>query len=84
MRLSEVLGMEVVGASGSPRGRVVDLRSSGEAERGGSSTARVITEIIVARLGWLERMGMRPMKEEVIPWDEVATVGTLRVTLKNG
>lgn len=83
MRLSEVLGMDVVGPSGKSRGRVVDLRSSGEAERGESHTARVITEIIAARMGWLERMGIRPIREEIIPWAEVATIGTRHVTLKN-
>lgn len=81
MRLSEVLGMDVVGPSGRSRGRVVDLRSMGEAERGEAHTARVITEIIVARMGWLQRMGIRPIREEVIPWSEVATVGIRRVTL---
>lgn len=84
MKLSEVLGMEVVTASGVHRGHVIDLRSSGEAERGQSNTARVIHEIIIGRVGWLERMGLRPIHEEIIPWAEVATVGTRRVTLRRG
>jgi len=83
MKLSEVLGMEVVGASGAHRGRLIDLRSSGEAERGESRTARLITEIVIGRIGWLERMGLRTVNEEIIPWAEVATVGTRRITLKN-
>jgi hypothetical protein len=83
MRLSEVLGMEVVTATGAHRGHVIDLRSSGEAEHGQSNSARVITEIIIGRVGWLERMGLRPVREEIIPCAEVATVGTRRVTLKN-
>ena len=76
--------MEVVDASGASRGRVVDLRSSGEAERGQAHTARVITEIIVARMGWLQRMGVRRIHEEIIPWSEVATVGIRRITLGGG
>lgn len=82
MRLSEVLGMEVVTATGVHRGHVIDLRSSGEAEHGQSNTARVITEIIIGRLGWLERLGLRPVREEIISCAEVATFGTRRVTLK--
>jgi sporulation protein YlmC with PRC-barrel domain len=84
MRLSEVLGMEVVTASGAHRGHVLDLRSTGEAERGQSNSARVIHEIIIGRVGWLERLGIRPVREEIIPWAEVATVGTRRVTLRHG
>lgn len=84
MKLSEVLGMEVVTAAGAHRGHVLDLRSSGEADRGQATTARVITEIVIGRVTWLERMGLRSVHEEIIPWAEVATVGTRRVTLKNG
>jgi len=83
MKLSEVLGMEVVTASGAHRGHVIDLRSSGEPERGETNTARVITEVVVGKVGWLERIGIRSPKEELIPWAEVATVGTRRLTLKN-
>lgn len=84
MRLSEVLDMEVVGASGAHRGHVIDLRSSGEAPHGEAHTARTVTEIIFGRVGWLERMGMRAIREEILPWSEVATVGSRRVTLRNG
>jgi len=84
MKLSEVLGMAVVTASGAHRGHVIDLRSSGEPEHGQPTTARVITEIVIGRVTWLERMGLRSVREEIIPWAEVATVGTRRVTLKNG
>ncbi|MGE5178703.1 MAG: PRC-barrel domain-containing protein [Bacteroidota bacterium] len=83
MRLTEILGMEVVSASGRHLGRVVDLRSSGEAERGESHTARVITEIIFGQVGWLERMGLRPVREQIVPWAEVDTIGTSRITLQN-
>jgi sporulation protein YlmC with PRC-barrel domain len=83
MRLSEVLGMEVVSASGVRRGRVIDLRSAGEAPRGEVVNARVITELIFGRVGWLERMGVRAIREEVVPWTEVATIGTKRVTLRS-
>jgi sporulation protein YlmC with PRC-barrel domain len=83
MRLTEVLGMEVVSASGRHLGRVVDLRSAGEPERGESHTARVITEIVFGNVGWLERMGLRPVREQTVPWAEVARIGTNRVTLKN-
>lgn len=83
MKLSEVLDMEVVGASGRYRGHVIDLRCAGEAPRGEAETSRVVTEIIFGRVGWLERMGLRAIREEALPWAEVATVGTRRVTLKN-
>lgn len=83
MKLSSLIGMEVVGASGKHRGHLIDLRSAGEAELGETHRARVITEVVVGRFSWLERMGLRSVREEIIPWAEVEKIGTKRITLKN-
>jgi sporulation protein YlmC with PRC-barrel domain len=81
MRLMEMLGMQVVSASGDHVGHVIDLRCAGEPERGETRAHRVVTEVIVGRVGWLERMGFQAVRERIVPWAEIAEVGTERITL---
>jgi len=81
MRLLEMVGMTVVSASGEHVGQVIDLRCAGEPERGEARTHRVVAEVIVGRAGWLERMGFQAVQERIVPWAEIAEVGTERITL---
>jgi sporulation protein YlmC with PRC-barrel domain len=82
MKLSEVVGLEVVSASGDYLGHVVDLRCAGEPERGEERADRVVTEVIFGKLGWLERVGLRAVRQETVPWARVADLGAYRITLK--
>jgi len=38
--------------------------------------------VIFGRVGWLERMGLRAVREEVVPWTEIETFGATRILLK--
>lgn len=82
MKLHDVVGMEVVSHLGDHLGHVVDLRCAGEPEHGEERSHRVVTEVVFGRVEWLERMGVRAVREEVVPWGEIETFGTSRVTLK--
>jgi sporulation protein YlmC with PRC-barrel domain len=82
MKLSDVVGMEVVSHLGDRLGRVVDLRCAGEPEVGEERPHRVVTEVVFGRVGWLERMGFRAVGEEIVPWAEIETFGTTQITLK--
>jgi hypothetical protein len=81
VKLSEVVGMEVVSSLGNHLGHVVELRCAGEPERGEERPHRVVTEVVFGRAGWLERMGFRAVREEVVPWAEIRTFGPEQVTL---
>lgn len=83
MKLSEIIGMEVVSSSGSVLGQIVDLRSAGEPEHQ-EQPYRLVTEIIIGRAGWMERLGFRAVKEEVISWSRIASIEGNRVTLTAG
>jgi sporulation protein YlmC with PRC-barrel domain len=82
MRLSEIIGSDVVSADGTHVGRVVELRCSGEPERGEERRHRVVTELSYGRVGWLERMGFRAVREQVIPWADISSIEEGRVVLK--
>jgi len=82
MKLHEVVGLEVVSQLGDHLGRVVDFRCAGEPEHGEERPHRVVTEVVFGKVGWLERMGFRAVREETVPWPEIETFGTQQVTLK--
>ena len=82
MRLHDVVGMEVVSHLEEHLGHVVDLRCAGEPEHGGERSHRVVTEVVFGRVGWLERMGLRAVREEVVPWAKIETFGPTRILLK--
>jgi len=83
MKLSEIIGMEVVSSSGSVLGQIVDLRSAGEPEHQ-AQPYRLVTEIIIGRAGRMERLGFRAVKKEVISWSKIASIEGNRVTLTAG
>ena len=82
MKLSDILGMEVVSHLEDHLGYVVDLRCAGEPEHGEERSHRVVTEVVFGRVGWLERMGFRAVRQEVVSWDEIETFDTTRILLK--
>jgi hypothetical protein len=82
MRLHDVVGMEVVSHLEEHLGHVVDLRCAGEPEHGEERSHRVVTEVVFGRVGWLERMGLRAVREEVVAWAKIETFGTTRILLK--
>jgi sporulation protein YlmC with PRC-barrel domain len=82
VKLHEVVGLEVVSSLGDHLGHVIDFRCAGEPEHGEERSHRVVTEVIFGKIGWLERMGLRAVREEIVPWAEIETLGTQRVTLK--
>ena len=82
MKLHEVVGLEVLSRLGDRLGRVVDFRCASEPEHGEGRPHCVVTEVVFGKAGWLERMGVRAVLEETVPWAEIETFGTQRITLK--
>ena len=74
MRLTELLGMEVVDRGGKHLGRVVELRSAGEPEHGDSRNARQVTELIYGKAGWLERLGFRAVEGRRVAWASIIAI----------
>jgi len=82
MKLTELLSSEVVAQDGKHLGRVVELRCAGEPEHGDSRDARVVTEVIFGKAGWLERLGFRPVEERRVPWSAVLSLEKGRITVR--
>jgi hypothetical protein len=74
MKLTELLSSQVVAQDGRHLGRVVELRSAGEPEHGNSCEARIVTELIFGKAGWLERLGFRPIEERRVAWSAVLSL----------
>jgi len=78
-RLSELLYLNVVTEDKKVLGIVVDFRSSGEPEHGDSRSERAVDEIVYARFGLLERLGMRKAKEKTISLNSVRAFGEEKI-----
>ena len=72
-KLSELLHLKLVTEDKKTLGRVVDFRSSGEPEHGDSRSERAVDEIVYARFGLLERLGLRKAKEKTISLNSALT-----------
>jgi sporulation protein YlmC with PRC-barrel domain len=83
MRLSELLKMEVVNRDGKHLGRVVELRCAGEPEHGDSRAARVVTELIYGKAGWLERLGFRAVRERRAAWTSVIAIENGKIFIRD-
>lgn len=71
IRLSELEGMRVVTENGEPLGRVWELQSAGSAKCEPQQQRRRIEQLVVGRLGLLERLGWRELRAVVVPWSKV-------------
>ena len=82
MKLTEFLGREVVAEDGRHLGRVVELRCAGEPEHGDTRDARVVTELIFGKAGWLERLGFRSVEERRAAWSNVLSISDEKVVIR--
>jgi len=82
-RLSEIIFLRVVTRGGESLGRVIDFRSQGEAEHGDSRKERKITSLVYADIGLLERLGLRKVKEKIIPWQSVIEIKKGQIVVEN-
>jgi sporulation protein YlmC with PRC-barrel domain len=83
MKLSELLGTEVVSQDGRHLGRVVELRCAGEPEHGDSRESRLVTELIYGKAGWLERLGFKAVEECLVPWRAVKAIEERRIIVND-
>lgn len=82
MKLTELLNSEVVAQDGKHLGRVVELRCAGEPEHGDSREARVVTELIFGKAGWLERLGFKPIEERRVAWSAVLSLEEGKIVIR--
>jgi sporulation protein YlmC with PRC-barrel domain len=77
IRVADVIGMPVVGASGHRLGHVVDLEVARDHQ---------VTAILVGRRGWLSRLHLRQLvhgrRGERIPWRRVDRLARRSLHLK--
>jgi hypothetical protein len=64
-------------------GRVVELRCAGEPEHGDSRAARVVTELIYGKAGWIERLGFRAVKERRAAWTSVVAIQGGKILIRD-
>lgn len=83
MRLSELLGWDVVAQDGRHLGRVVELRCEGEPEHGMARKERIVTELIYGKAGWLERLGFRAVEERRIAWQSVEAMNDGKIIIRD-
>src|SRR4051812_22472737 len=87
MRLTALVGTEVVSAKGQHLGHVVDLRcgrdeeQAGDPERGTGQEYATVSGIVFGRIGWLERLGFLAVREEVAAWSDIQTFGRATIVL---
>jgi sporulation protein YlmC with PRC-barrel domain len=82
MRLSEFLKLEVVSVNGRHLGHVVELRCAGEPEHGNPRQERVISEFLFGRFGWLERLGLKAVNEQKVPWESVLAIRDGKILIR--
>ena len=80
-RLSEILYLKVVTEDGKFLGHAIDYRSAGEPEHGDSRDERAVDEIVYARFGMLERLGLRKAGEKTIPMNSVRAIEEDRIVV---
>jgi len=73
-KVTEILLANVVSESGKRLGRVVDLRCPGEPEHGDSKKERVVGELLYAKSGFLELIGLRKPNIKRAPWQSVKRI----------
>ena len=73
-KVTQVLRANVVSESGKRLGRVVELRCPGEPEHGNSKNERVVGELLYAKGGFLERIGLRKANIKRAPWQFVKKI----------
>jgi sporulation protein YlmC with PRC-barrel domain len=76
MRLNELAGTEVVDESGKHLGRLVDLRCRHE-----NPLPSVVDELVFGEVGWLERLGLRAVRERTCPWSAVRSFNARRIVV---
>ena len=73
-KVTEILLANVVSESGKRLGRVVDLRCPGEPEHGDSKKDRVVGELLYAKRGFFELIGLRKPNIKRAPWQSVKKI----------
>jgi hypothetical protein len=63
---------------------VVELRCAGKPEHGDSRDARIVTELIYGKAGWLERLGFKAVEERRVSWASLSRVERSLLTIRAG
>ena len=71
IRLSELEGLRVVTEAGDKLGRIWELQSPGLHRQEPRREHRPVTQLVVGRLGLLERLGWREPRAVVVPWSSI-------------
>lgn len=84
MTLLDLMGSEVISKAGLHRGHLIDLRCLPGPEGGELGDHRVVTHLVYAKIGWMERLGFTRAKEQVVEWGQVELLDDGRIRLAAG
>ena len=80
--ITDILAVRVFSEDGEDLGRVFELRSPGEPEHGEPNTTRVVGELLYARRGWLELLGLRKTEVRSVGWKSVKKLDRKGIVIK--
>jgi hypothetical protein len=81
-KITDILMARVFSEDGEYLGRVFDVRSPGEPEHGEPNTTRVVGELLYARRGLLELLGLRKTKVRTAAWKSVKKLDRKGIVIK--
>jgi sporulation protein YlmC with PRC-barrel domain len=80
-KITKLLSAEVVNEEGMYLGRVIDLRSAGDPDHGLRGQDRKITELVYGPKGFLQVLGLKRARIQVIPWKAVKKFSRGRIVV---
>ena len=82
MKFTDLLFSRVVNKDGRKLGHLIDVRGQPLAgEKQGSGA--VLTELLYGTGGLLERLGLREVETQAIPWESVVKIERKKITIAN-
>ena len=81
-KITDIIAARVFSEDGKCLGRVFELRSPGEPEHGEPSATRVVGELLYARRGLLELLGLRKTKVLSVEWKSVKKFDRKGIVIK--
>ena len=81
-KITDILAARVFSEDGEYLGRVFELRSPGEPEHGEPNTTRTVGELLYARRGLPELLGLRKTKVRSAEWNAVKKFDRKGIVIK--
>ena len=81
-RLARLEDMPVIAEDGTRLGRVVEIRSPGQADVEPTYAHRPVESLLCGRPGLFERLGWTPHEPQIVPWRDVLAVHARRIVVR--